>query len=486
MSRYNLKRDSMELSKKNFSEWYQTVLEEAEVADQRYNVKGFLVHRPNAAFAEKIMYDMMEDELEKHDHKPAFFPSVIPEENLALEKEHVEGLKGEVFWITHAGDNKLEKRIALRPTSETAMYKMYSLWIRSWRDLPLKIYQSCQIWRYDTKATKPFFRDREFRWIEAHDVFETEKEAHDQVFEDMEITENVYHRRWAVPFLFFKRPDWDKFPGAVYTFAAEALMPDGKTLQIATTHMLGQNFAKPFHITFLDKNEREHYGWQTCYGPGLSRTFGALVSIHGDDKGLVLPFALAPVQIAIVPIIDKANKEKVIHRCKELKKDLSMFRIVIDDSDDKPGPKFYYWELRGVPIRLEIGEKELKNDSVTLVRRDTGKKEEVKAKGLEQHIIAAADHILENLRKKADEHLQTNIHKAHSVDEIKKNLVNGGFVRVDFCSIDKAGYHCAETIEKDLGASVLGVLHGKNERPSGKCVVCGKKANEIVYIARTY
>jgi len=476
----------MELSKKNFSEWYQTVLEEAEVADQRYNVKGFTVHRPVSAFAEKRMYNMLEEELEKKGHKPTIFPSVIPGENFELEKEHVEGFKAGVFWITHAGDNALEKKLALRPTSETAMYKMYSLWIRSWRDLPLKIYQSCQIWRYETKATKPFIRDREFWWIEAHDVFGTEKEAHDQVLEDMEITENVYHKQWAIPFLFFKRPEWDKFPGAVHTFAADTIMPDGKSIQIATTHLLGQNFAKPFHVTFHDKNEKEHYAWQTCFGPSISRTFGVLLSIHGDDKGLILPFALASVQIAIVPIIDKGSKESVLRKCKELKKELAMFRTVIDDSDDKPGSKFYYWELRGVPIRLEIGEREVKNDSVTLVRRDTGKKEEVKVKGLEQHIIAAADHILENLKKKAGENLQNSIQKAHSVKEIKEKLVNGGLVRIDFCSIEKEGYKCAETIEKEVGASVLGVLHGKNEKPSGKCVACGKKANEVVYIARSY
>jgi len=476
----------MKLDKKNFSEWYQTVLEEAEVADQRYNVKGFTVHRPTAAFAEKRMYNMLEEELEKKGHKSTIFPSVIPEENFELEKEHVEGFKAGVFWITHAGDSKLEKKLALRPTSETAMYKMYSLWIRSWRDLPLKLYQSCQIWRYETKATKPFIRDREFLWIEAHDVFETEKEVHNQVLEDIEITENVYHRQWAIPFMFFKRPEWDKFPGAVHTFAADTLMPDGKSIQIATTHLLGQNFSKPFHITFLDKNGNEHFGWQTCFGPSISRTFGALISIHGDDKGLVLPFALAPTQIVIVPIVDKGNKEKVMDFVKKLKKELTCYRVVIDGSDDKPGSKYYHWELRGVPIRLEIGEKEVKNNSATLARRDTGKKEEIKIAELEKAIIATADHILQTLKKKADDNLESNIQSAKNLNELKDCLKKGGFVRADFCSIENAGLKCAEVIEKDTGASVLGVRHDKHEKPSGKCIVCGEKAGVVVYIAKTY
>lgn len=476
----------MQLNKKNFSEWYQTVLEEAELADQRYNVKGFLVHRPNAAFAEKKMYDAMEAELEKKGHKPAFFPSVIPEENFELEKEHVEGFTPGVFWVTHAGNNKLESKLALRPTSETAMYGMYSLWIRSWRDLPLKIYQPCQIWRYETKATKPFIRDREFRWIEAHDVFETEKEAHDQVLEDMEMTENVYHKQWGIPILLFKRPEWDKFAGAVYTFAAETLMPDGKTTQIATTHLLGQHFSKPFHITFIDKSEKEHYVWQTCFGVGLSRTFGTIISIHGDDRGLILPFSLAPVQIVIIPILGKGDKEKVLHKCKELVKDLSVYRTVLDDSNEKPGSKYYHWELRGVPIRLEVGEREIASNTVTLVRRDTGKKEEIKIKELEKEISKTAEHILASIKKKADEILESNIRKASTIDEMRENLKLGGYVRADFCSIDNAGYKCAEVIEKETGAQISGVLHGKNERPKGKCIVCGKKATEVVYIARSY
>src|SRR3989344_1238951 len=263
---------------KNFSEWYTEVLKAAELVDIRYNIKGFSVHRPNMAITEKVMYQDMETDLEKTGHKPTRFPSVIPEENFNLEKEHVEGFVPGVFWVTHGGKTLLEEKFALAPTSETAMYKMYAQWIRSWRDLPLKIYQSRQVWRYETKATRPLIRDREFHWIEAHDVFASREEAEEQVNEDMRTTERVLGEKWGLAFHFFKRPEWDKFAGAVNTFAADTLMPDGSVLQLPSTHLLGQNFAKPFNVKFLDKKEKEQYAWQTCYGPAISRIFSALIS----------------------------------------------------------------------------------------------------------------------------------------------------------------------------------------------------------------
>src|SRR3989338_6593471 len=277
----------MKNKKSNFSEWFTEILQDGELSDIRYNVKGFIVYRPWATIAIKKMYALYEKELEKKGHKPVIFPSVIPEENFKLEASHVAGFTPEVLWITHGGDTPLEEKIALRPTSETAMYKMYSLWIRSWKDLPLKLYQSCQVWRHETKATRPFIRGREFHWIETHDVFATKKEAENQVKEDMETTESVMHKIFGIPFLFMKRPEWDKFPGAVHTFAADTIMPDGKILQQPSTHLLGQNFSKPFEIKFKNQKEEDEFGWQTCYGPAISRIFASVVALHGDDKGLV-------------------------------------------------------------------------------------------------------------------------------------------------------------------------------------------------------
>ncbi|MBI4176503.1 MAG: proline--tRNA ligase, partial [Candidatus Aenigmarchaeota archaeon] len=229
--------------KADFSEWYSEIIEKAGLADLRYNVKGFLVHRPWSVIAMKEMYRLYEKELEKRGHQPVWFPAVIPKENFEVEKEHVAGFTPEVFWVTEGGDAKLAQKLALRPTSETAMYRMYSLWIRSWRDLPLKLYQSCQVWRHETKSTRPFIRGREFHWIETHNVFATRDEAERQVREDMEITEAVMHREFGIPSMVFERPEWDKFAGAVYTYAADTLMPDGRAVQQPSTHLLGQNFS---------------------------------------------------------------------------------------------------------------------------------------------------------------------------------------------------------------------------------------------------
>jgi prolyl-tRNA synthetase len=247
----------------NFSEWYTQIVQKAELADIRYNVKGFLVHQPWSVKIMKLMFEFLEKELEKNGHAPVWFPAVIPESFLKKEKEHAE-FSAEVFWITEAGANydKLEEKLALRPTSETAMYTMFSMWIRSWRDLPFKTYQNCQVWRYES-YTRPFLRGREYFWIEAHNVFATKEEAEKQVEEDMKITEKTMHQKFAIPFIFFQRPQHDKFKGAVNTFAADTLMPDGKAIQLPSTHFLGQNFSKAFDIKFVDKDKKEKYGWQT-------------------------------------------------------------------------------------------------------------------------------------------------------------------------------------------------------------------------------
>lgn len=241
----------------DFGEWYTQLVQRAELADIRYNVKGFVVFRPWAVRMMNKMFQLFEKELEEKGHQPTLFPALIPESNFRLESEHVEGFLPEVFWVTEAGGSseKLEERLALRPTSETAMYRMYALWVRSWRDLPLKLYQRGQVWRYEGKATRPFIRGREFYWIEAHNAFGTEEEALAQVKEDMGITEKIVHGDLGIPLLFFQRPEHDKFAGAVHTYAADTLMPDGRVLQLPSTHLLGQNFSKPLRYS-LPRPER--------------------------------------------------------------------------------------------------------------------------------------------------------------------------------------------------------------------------------------
>jgi len=479
----------MDISKENFSEWYTKVIQEAELADIRYNVKGFLVHMPWAVRTMKKMYSLLEAELERFGHEPVWFPSVIPEPYFKKEEEHAKGFSAEVFWITEGGSEskKLSERLALRPTSETAMYSIFSLWIRGWRDLPLKTYQSCQVWRFEGKATRPFIRGREFYWIEAHDAFATKEEAEKQVFEDMEITEHVIHKEYAIPFFFFKRPEHDKFKGAISTFAADTIMPDGKVIQLPSTHLLGQNFSKAFGIKFIDKDEKEKYVWQTCYGPAIWRIFGALIAIHGDNKGLILPPKIAPFEVMIVPILSKGNEKQVLEKASTIEKLLNKSGISarIDDREEHtPGWKYNYWELRGVPLRIEIGPRDMEKNQVVLVRRDSGKKIEVEEKNLIKSIEESLDDIQASLIKRAEDFFNKHLSQAKEFKELKKILEEkGGLVKVEWCGEKE----CADYIKAETGGGeIKGTLLGKEEKPRDKCIWCKKKASQVVYVAKAY
>ena len=480
--------EGMTHPKSEFSEWFSEVIAKTQLSDLRYNVKGFLVFREWAVLCMEEMYRALERELQGKGHQPVWFPAVIPEKNFKKESEHVEGFAPEVFWITHAGDEKLTERLALRPTSETAMYTMYSKWIRSWRDLPLKLYQRCQVWRYETKATRPFIRSREFHWIEAHDVFATKEEAEKQVHEDIDTTEKVMHGQFGIPFIPFKRPEWDKFAGAIYTVAADTLMPDGKVLQQPSTHFLGQNFARPFGISFIDRNEKEQIAWQTCYGPAVSRIMASVIAMHGDDKGLIFPFEIAPVQVMIVPIIKSGEEERIHAKCESIRGmlDKEGLRVRVDYSENSAGWKFNHWEMRGVPIRLELGPRDIDRKQAVLVRRDTGEKSPVPEKEIYLAVKEAGSALTHNLVKKADAWFGSMVRSAGTMHELEAELDKGGFVRVEFCSRDSEGRKCAEKIKEMLHAEVRGDRADVHENPKGKCIACGKKANVVVYVGRQY
>lgn len=474
----------------NFSEWYTEILQKAELADIRYNVKGFVVVRPWAVMTMEYMYDIYEKELQDRGHQPVWFPIVIPESNFTLEASHVEGFTPEVFWITeHGKGEKLEEKLALRPTSETALYKMYSLWIQGLVDLPLKIYQRASVYRYETKATRPFIRSREFFWIEAHDCFATKKEAVKQVKEDVETTEKIMHGEFCIPFICFQRPEWDKFAGAVNTYAADTLMPDGKIIQQPSTHLLGQNFSKPFNITFQNENGEKDFVWQTCYGPAISRIYASLISCLGDDQGLRLPFKLAPVQVIVVPIYKEENKKEVLKYSNKIKKYLSKdYRVKIDDSSNTPGYKFNEWEMKGVPIRLEIGGREQENNQVTVSVRTSKEKQTINLIKLKKYIKLQSKEITETLKKEADENFDNKIHDAKTLEQLKQEIDKGGFVRVPFCSIDMKGKECAEIIKAETSGDVRGVKFYNPEKPDKNevCICCGKPAKHIVYIGKQY
>ncbi len=469
----------------NFSEWYSQVLEKAEVTDLRSGIKGFVVIRPWGAMAIENMYKLYEEALQKRGHKPSFFPAVIPEGNFKKESSHVKGFTPSVFWLEQI---KGEEKLALRPTSETSMYQMYSLWIRSWRDLPLKIYQRANVFRLETKATRPLIRAREFYWIEGHDCFSTKQEAEAQVQEDIETTEEIMHQKFGIPFLPMKRPEWDKFPGAEYTIGSDVLMPDGKIIQQPSTHLLGQHFSKAFNVKFKDKNGKEDYVWQTCYGPAISRILASVISQHGDDYGLVLPFCISPIQVAIIPIFTKENKNKIIKGVEKIKKSLEDLGLKVDvDSreEKRPGEKFYECELKGVPFRLEIGEKELKEKKATLFIRDNREKVKISIVKLAS-LKKLGEDFDKRLLEKADKSINGKIINCKTKQDLKKIINDKKIAKINFCSIEKQGESCAEIIEKEMSAQVRGILANKKEKPSGNCIICGKKANEVVYVGRSY
>ncbi|MFO7795544.1 MAG: proline--tRNA ligase [Promethearchaeati archaeon] len=473
----------------DFSAWYTELLTKADLADIRYNVKGFVVYRPWATISIRRMYKKYEDILDKNGHLPLVMPSLIPESNFKTEAEHVEGFAPEVFWVSEVGSEgeKLSERLALRPTSETALYPMYSYWIRSYKDLPFKRYQSCQVWRYEGKMTRPFFRGREFHWIEAHNVFATMEDAQAQVKEDMQMTYQMLQDEFCIPIIFFERPQWDKFSGAEKTFAADALMGSGKVLQLPSTHLLGQNFSKPFNVTFMDEDGEEKYGFQTCYGPAISRIYGAMISYLGDDKGLVLPFDLAPIQILIVPIIFTDKEKIVMEKTQEIYEKLKdKYYLKIDDSDDSPGQKFYFWEMKGVPFRIEIGPRDIKKEQVVVVRRYDGKKFFIKEKNLEEKLTELSSSYTQELWKKAFIDFESEIEVAYEIDSARDAIEKGKIVACGFCSIDKDGESCAEVIEKDVGAFVRGKRVDEEKHDFATCLVCGKPASCTVYLAKSY
>ncbi|MEW6528625.1 MAG: proline--tRNA ligase [Candidatus Micrarchaeota archaeon] len=482
----------------NFSDWYNTILKEAELCDLRYNIKGFIVVMPWAMKSIDIIYKNYDEELEKTGHSSAFFPALVHEKSFGAEKEHVKGFIPEVFWITEVGDKKLEERYALKPTGEACIYPMYALWVNGISDLPIKIYQKGCVWRHETKATKPFIRGREFLWIETHNVFANNENAKNQIVEDAILTKKIVWERLGIPYIIFKRPQWDKFPGASDTFAVDTLMPDGKVLQVASTHLLGQHFSTAYNIKYINEKNESEYAWQTCYGPGISRIYVTMLSLHGDNSGLVLPVEIAPVQIVIIPIIKKGNEEKVIAFAKEIQKKISKnFRAHLDLRDQTPGSKFNYWEMKGVPIRIEIGERDIAEDSVVIVTRDNKKKESVKIADMENAIFDAARSLNKRLSAKSSERFIKSLDSAENCEEMIKKIGQGKIVKVAFCTDQIEGEKCANELKEKYSCDARGTMFSffnsdkcefeSSDVPNDKkCVNCGKPANIFMYFARQY
>ncbi|HXV51134.1 MAG TPA: proline--tRNA ligase [Nitrosopumilaceae archaeon] len=469
--------------KENFSEWYTQVVLKAELADYA-PVKGLIVLRPDGYSIWESIKDSLDKKFKKIGIRNGFLPVLIPESLLGKEKAHFSGFNPEVFWVTHSGDTEVGDRLALRPTSETLAYSLYSKWIKSWRDLPLKINFWNTALRAEIKSTKPFIRTSEFLWQEGHTVHATKEEAEAEVLEILETYKKTVEDELAIPVLVGKKSEKEKFVGAVYTTTMEAMMPDGKALQMGTSHFLGQNFSKPFEVKFSDKDNVENFVWQTSWGVSW-RLIGAMIMVHGDDKGLVLPPKVAPIQVVIVPIYYTAEDEKqVLEKAGEIEKILSNkgLRVHVDKRNQlTPGFKFHDWELRGIPLRVELGPKDIAKQKVVLVKRHSRQKIDVPLDKLENEIVSVLDTIQKELFESAKKMLAQMTQKVSDYEQFKSKIEEGGFFEAPWCGNQK----CEEKIKEETGADIR-VIPFDSKNANGKCIYCKSQSVSNVILARGY
>ena len=460
----------------NFNDWYIDIVEKANLSDKRYPIKGMNVWTP---YGWKIMRNIdtyIRKELDATDHDEVCFPLMIPETEFKKEKDHIKGFDSEVYWVTHAGLNELDVRLVIRPTSETAMYPIFALWVRSHQDLPLKVYQIVNTFRYETKQTRAFIRVREIHFFESHTCHVSEEDAQRQVDEDVEILAKIA-KRLCLPYFLSVRTEWDKFPGAHYTIGIDTVMPNGKTLQIGSIHHYKTNFSEPYEITYENEEGEHKHVHQTTYGMS-ERLLGAVIGVHSDDKGLIMPPDIAPFQIVVIPIISKDNGEKVGAAAKKLAETLTDhgFRVKLDDRDVRPGSKYYDWEIKGVPLRLELGGRDIDNNVVTFARRDNGEKGTIDLQSVGSGARLILDMISSSMLEKAKEIQMSHIHDANSLTDIPEDKI----IRLGWCGCEECGHKFEETTElKILGATYL------SEEYKGKCIICGKSVNKPTYAART-
>jgi prolyl-tRNA synthetase len=462
----------------DFNEWYNEIVELADLCDKRYPIKGMNVWRPYGWKLMSHVDGLIRDEMIKTEHHEVNFPLLIPESSFKKEEEHIEGFGSEVYWVTHAGLNELEEKWLLRPTSETAMYPVFSLWIRSHADLPLKTFQIVNTFRYETKQTRAFIRVREIHFFEAHTCHVDFKDAEKQINEDKEIANRLFNKL-SLPFILSKRPDWDKFAGAFYTISIDVLMPSGRTLQLGSIHQYKDNFSKPYEISYETEDGKHAYCHQTTYGMS-ERILGALVGIHGDNKGLVMPPEVAPTQVVIIPIIFKGKEKPVLEACDNLCKKLEekCIRSHVDKRNITPGNKYYNWELKGVSLRVEIGPDDLKKKEIVIVRRDNSNKRSVSQSSSVKTIKDELDKISKKLYDDAKKFLDKNMHRVQTIEEAKKLE---GIIELPWCGTES----CALETEGILDGNTLGepIEDIKCKHP---CPACGKSATTWMRYAKTY
>jgi len=467
----------------DLSEWYTQVVTKAELADYA-SMKGFMVIRPYGYAIWERIRGYLDRRFKETNHSNAYFPALIPEGFLKKEAAHFKGFTPEVFWVTHAGENALSERLAVRPTSETIVYDSYSKWVRSWRDLPILINLWNSVLRAEIAATRPFLRTSEFLWQEGHTAHATKEDADNEVMQILEIYRQLIEEEMAIPVLAGYKSEREKFVGALYTTTLEAMMPDGKAMQMGTSHNLGQNFSVPFEMKYLGKDEQVHYAWNTSWGVSW-RMIGAMIMLHGDDRGLMIPPRIAPIQVVIVPIYYKAaDADAVTNKARSVAKLLreSGLEVHVDFREQyTPGWKFNEWELKGVPLRLEIGPRDVEKSQVSLVRRDDSRRLAISDGMTLAEVERCLAEIQDNLFNRAKSSLEALIGQVSDYDQFKKILERGGFLRACWCSSGE----CEEAIKAETGATIR-TLPLTDETTFSGCIRCGKPARKVAYFARSY
>lgn len=469
---------------KDFSEWYTQVIQKADLADYS-SVSGCIVYKPNSYAVWEKIRNFTDQRFKEAGIKNAYFPLFIPEKLLQKEAKHVEGFTPEVAWVTQAGTSKLKERLAVRPTSETIMYDSYSRWIRSHKDLPLRINQWNNVVRWEFKHPIPFLRGREFLWNEGHTCFATKKEAENEGKEIIGIYNDICKDYLALPSLIGRKSEKEKFAGAEYTISMEFALPNGKAIQGPDFHHDGQNFSRAFGISFLDKNGKKQYVWQNTWAI-TTRMIGILIAIHGDDKGLVLPPRIAPVQVVIVPILFEKSKHEVLKKAREIQQKLERKCILahLDEREDySAGWKFNEWEVKGIPVRIEIGPKDLEKRQAAVVRRDTGEKQSLSLTALADEIELVLEQIQNELYKKAEKLLKQSTVKVGTLADAKKQLKNKKIVFAPWCG----EIPCEDKFKDSTGAKSLNSPSNQPKLRKGqKCFACKEKARSWFYFGRSY
>ena len=463
----------------DFAQWYTDVVKKAELIDYT-SVKGCMAIKPAGYAIWENIQKELDARFKKTGVENCYMPMFIPESLLQMEKDHVEGFAPEVAWVTHGGLEPLQEKLCVRPTSETLFCDYYSKNIKSHRDLPQLLNQWCSVVRWE-KTTRPFLRSREFLWQEGHTAHATASEAQERTEQMLNLYADFLEDFLAIPVVRGIKTDKEKFAGAKDTYTIEALMHDGKALQSGTSHNFGDGFAKAFNIQYSDKENKLQYVHQTSWGM-TTRLIGAIIMVHGDNSGLKLPPRLAPTQLMIIPIA--MHKEGVLDKANELKEALLAkgIRVKLDDSDKTPGFKFSECEMRGVPLRLEIGPKDIENNQCILVRRDTGEKIVSSLENIEKGVVSLLEEIQNDMFKRALEHRQAHTYEADTMEEFTEIVENKpGFVKALWCG-DR---ECEDKI-KELTQATSRCMPLNGQGKEGKCVCCSKPATKMVYWGRAY